>query len=179
MALISTRAKWRSSPSGWSGVEKKYLTQPALSEMPYNALPVDVASGSCPEVRFWSITLLARSLCGTCPRSRFLGSFKDHFDALPTIRPNGFASDRRPGRSAGVCYAKVMAATGIRRWSPESPRFRELGNSRRIHARNNVSRQVLLSNRNMPADSRSSVNAAPLQRTNRRYGTKTPLAHSP
>jgi hypothetical protein len=28
--LISTRAKWRSSLSGWSSVEKKYLTTPAL-----------------------------------------------------------------------------------------------------------------------------------------------------
>src|SRR5215469_13324576 len=54
-----------------------------------NALPVDVASGSCPEVRFWSITLLARSLCSTCPRSRFLGSFTDHFDGLPTSRTGG------------------------------------------------------------------------------------------
>ena len=32
MALISTRAKWRSSPSGWSSARKKYLTAPALSE---------------------------------------------------------------------------------------------------------------------------------------------------
>ena len=30
----STRAKWRSSPSGWSCVGKKYLTQPAMSERP-------------------------------------------------------------------------------------------------------------------------------------------------
>src|SRR5215471_9019736 len=58
----------------------------------YNAPPVDVASGSCPEVRFWSITLLARSLCGTCPRSRFLGSFTDHFDGLPTNRQSGFVN---------------------------------------------------------------------------------------
>ena len=36
MALISTRAKWRSSPSGWSRVGKKYLTQPALSERRFN-----------------------------------------------------------------------------------------------------------------------------------------------
>src|SRR5215467_11166819 len=32
MALISTRAKWRLSTSGWSRVAKKYLTPPALSE---------------------------------------------------------------------------------------------------------------------------------------------------
>jgi hypothetical protein len=30
MALISRRAKWRSSLSGCSSVEKKYLTTPAL-----------------------------------------------------------------------------------------------------------------------------------------------------
>ena len=38
------------------------------------------ASGPCPrrgpEVSFWSITLLAKSFCGTCPRSRFLDNFK-------------------------------------------------------------------------------------------------------
>ena len=28
-----------------------------------------------PEVSFWSITLLARSFCGTCPRSRFRANF--------------------------------------------------------------------------------------------------------
>src|SRR5215469_10996705 len=48
----------------------------------------------CPEVSFWSITLSARSLCGTCPRSRFLGSFTDHFDGLPTTRTS--ASETRP-----------------------------------------------------------------------------------
>ena len=32
MALISTRAKWRSSLSGWSSARKKHLTAPALSE---------------------------------------------------------------------------------------------------------------------------------------------------
>ena len=37
-----------------------------------------------PEVGFWSITLLARSFCGTCPTSQFLdsqtsGCFADHF----------------------------------------------------------------------------------------------------
>src|SRR5215831_13652732 len=54
----------------------------------YNALPVDVASGSCPEVRLWDITLLAKSYSSTGPRSRFLGSFTYHFDGLPTIRPS-------------------------------------------------------------------------------------------
>ena len=56
--------------------------------LPYNAPPVDVASGSCPEVGLWDITLLAKPYCSTCPRSRFLGSFTDHFDGLPTIRPS-------------------------------------------------------------------------------------------
>jgi hypothetical protein len=28
-----------------------------------------------PEVRFWSITVFGRSYRGTCPRSRFMGSF--------------------------------------------------------------------------------------------------------
>ena len=57
-----------------------------------NAPPVDVASGSCPEVRFWSITEFGRYCCGTCPRSRFLGSFTDHFDGLPTSRSCGLGS---------------------------------------------------------------------------------------
>jgi hypothetical protein len=63
-------------------VLKKLLTLPTLLEMPYNALPVGVASGSCPEVSFWSITLLARSLCGTCPRCWFMVSLRmaDHSD---------------------------------------------------------------------------------------------------
>jgi len=43
---------------------------------------------SCPEVSLWDITLSAKSYCGTCPRSRFLGSFTDHFDGLPTTRPS-------------------------------------------------------------------------------------------
>src|ERR1039457_6781878 len=30
-----------------------------------------VGSPTCPEVCFWSITVLVRSRCGTCPRSRF------------------------------------------------------------------------------------------------------------
>ena len=37
---------------------------------PYNARSVEVGSPNSPEVGFWSITL-ARSFCGTCPRSRF------------------------------------------------------------------------------------------------------------
>jgi len=35
---------------------RKPLTHPILLEMPYNALPVDVASGSCPEVRFEEVS---------------------------------------------------------------------------------------------------------------------------
>ena len=35
MALISTRAKWRSSLSACSSVRKKYLTPPALLERQY------------------------------------------------------------------------------------------------------------------------------------------------
>jgi len=74
-------------------------------KLTYNALPVVVASGSCPEVSFWSIALLARSLCGTCPRSRFLGSFTDHFDGLPTNRQSGFVNTgplRRSNRRYGT-----------------------------------------------------------------------------
>jgi hypothetical protein len=42
MALISTRAKWRSSLSGRSRVGKKHLTQPALSERPgFNSSEVE------------------------------------------------------------------------------------------------------------------------------------------
>jgi hypothetical protein len=44
--------------------------------MPYNAPPVDVASGNCPEVRFWSITEFGRYCCATCPRSRFMVSLR-------------------------------------------------------------------------------------------------------
>ena len=52
--------------------------------------PNDEQTGSCsgPEVWLWDITLLAKSYWGTCPRSRFLGSFTDHFDGLPTFRPS-------------------------------------------------------------------------------------------
>jgi hypothetical protein len=32
-AIIPSRAKWRSSPSAWSSVRKKYLTAPTLLEM--------------------------------------------------------------------------------------------------------------------------------------------------
>jgi hypothetical protein len=43
--------------------------------------------------------------------------------------------------AAGVCYAAGMAATWIRPSRlPESPRFRELGNSRRIRTWNDVSK---------------------------------------
>jgi hypothetical protein len=35
----------------------------------------------------------------TCPRSRFLGSFTDHFDGLPTIRPTDLAADRADSTS--------------------------------------------------------------------------------
>ena len=35
---------------------------------PYNALLVEVGSPNSPEVLFWSITLLARSICGICSR---------------------------------------------------------------------------------------------------------------
>jgi len=45
------------------------------------------------EVGLWDITLLAKSYCGTYPRSRFLGSFTDHFDGLPTIRTCGLLSN--------------------------------------------------------------------------------------
>ena len=51
-----------------------------------NALPVDVASGSCPEVGLWDITLLAKSYCGTCPRSRFLANFGFADDLLVAAR---------------------------------------------------------------------------------------------
>ncbi len=53
------------------------------------------------EVGFWSITLLARSPCGTCPRSRFRGSFTGHFD--------GYAD--HPGAGASLLYtaASIIA----------------------------------------------------------------------
>jgi hypothetical protein len=56
-----------------------------------NMLPISDASA------FDQLKILAESepnlagpgsFCGTCPRSRFLGSFTDHFDGLPTIRPS-------------------------------------------------------------------------------------------
>src|SRR5215469_8835101 len=47
---------------------------------------------SLPEVRLWDIALLAKSYCGTCPRTGVLGSFTDHFDGLPTNRQSGFVN---------------------------------------------------------------------------------------
>jgi len=88
-----------------------------------NALPVDVASGSCPEVRLWDITLLAKSYCSTCLRSRFLGSFTDHFDGLPTNRQSGLLSRRQPddacsqrnysGEVAPVWLMRVIAVSQV------------------------------------------------------------------
>ena len=77
-------------------------------QLPYNALPVDVASGSCPEVGLWDITLLAKSYCCTCPRSRFLGSFTDHFDGLPTNRQTGFVNTAPSAR----IYRHMSASGG-------------------------------------------------------------------
>src|SRR5215469_18869158 len=50
-------------------------------------LPAVVPKSACEMLR-----LLAKSYCGTCPRSRFLGSFTDHFDGLPTNRQSGFVN---------------------------------------------------------------------------------------
>jgi hypothetical protein len=62
---------------GWSWqVTRNPISWQGAVKLTYNALPVDVASGSCPEVWFWSITLLARSLCCVAhvPEAGFSGA---------------------------------------------------------------------------------------------------------
>ena len=39
-----------------------------------------------PEFRFWSITLLAKSFCGTCPRSRFMANVTSEFCSERQVR---------------------------------------------------------------------------------------------
>ena len=54
---------------------------------PYNALPVDVASGSCPEVSFWSITEFERYCAAHVREAGFSGASR----TTSTSRPGDLA----------------------------------------------------------------------------------------
>jgi len=84
--------------------------------MRYNVLPVDVASGSCPEVSLWDITLLAKSYRGTYPRSRFLANFvlADPDPQLSVrFRRSSFLEDISEPNNAS---AALLKATIIWQW---------------------------------------------------------------
>ena len=57
---------------------------------------------------------VGETFCGTCPRSRFLGSFTNHFDGLPTIRPCGLSPVSPTNRELSTSRYHGTSNTGVR-----------------------------------------------------------------